>query len=60
MPEGPALTRISAEEKSIISTTPVTPSSDGTLLDAYSNAVVHAAETVGPSHEAVYRTVGRR
>src|SRR5216684_4087718 len=39
----------SAESDSIIAPMPAEPPSDGGLLDAYSKAVVRAAEQVGPS-----------
>jgi|ERR1043166_2048801 S1-C subfamily serine protease len=49
MEPGPALMNLSAEENSTISPVPVSPPSDEMLLDAYSKAVVHAAEEVGRS-----------
>src|SRR5215471_17175057 len=49
MQDGSGLINVSADENSIISPSPITPPSDETLLDAYSKAVVRAAEEVGPS-----------
>jgi len=43
------LLRMAANPEETISSTPPPPPVDGPLLDAYSQAVVHAAEEVGPS-----------
>ncbi len=40
---------VSSDAEPAISSTPPPPTNDGALLDAYSKAVIHAAETVGPS-----------
>jgi S1-C subfamily serine protease len=45
---GPELTPVFAERGTVVSPGPVS-SGDDALLDAYSKAVVHAAEEVGPS-----------
>src|SRR5437763_4093599 len=45
----PELAPVSTEPDSVISASPAAPAPDGALLDAYSKAVVHAAEAVGPS-----------
>src|SRR5437763_5198486 len=45
----PALINVPGEENSTISPVPVAPLTDDALLDAYSKAVVRAAEEVGPS-----------
>lgn len=44
-----ALKPVTGEPASELSASTATPPSDGPLLDAYSQAVVHAAEEVGPS-----------
>lgn len=46
---GPAWEQVSGESASAHTPAPVGPPSDAPLLDAYSNAVVRAAEEVGPS-----------
>ncbi len=43
------LTPISSGTEPATTTPPAQPAGDGALLDAYSQAVIHAAETVGPS-----------
>jgi S1-C subfamily serine protease len=43
----PAL--VSGGPAEVVSSSPSTPPADGALLDAYSEAVVHAADAVGPS-----------
>src|SRR6266850_1190059 len=53
---GPDLNQVSPEPNPAVSTSP--PPSDEGLLDAYSKAVVHAAEEVGPS--VVYIEVRKR
>src|SRR2546426_271717 len=60
--DGPALTNVSSGENSAISTSPIAPASDDQLLDAYSKAVVQAADEVGPSvvNIEVRRRDGRR
>jgi S1-C subfamily serine protease len=45
----PALIPVSAEREAAASAPPPAAASDDSLLDAYSKAVVHAAEEVGPS-----------
>jgi len=46
---GPGLAPISTEESSLATPSSATPPADDNLLDAYSKAVVHAAEQAGPS-----------
>src|SRR5258707_13475799 len=46
---GPELNQVSLESNSEVSPAPAPATSDEALLDAYSQAVVHAAEQVGPS-----------
>jgi S1-C subfamily serine protease len=60
--DGLALTQVSNGENSIVSTQSAPAPADDALLDAYSNAVVHAAEEVGPSvvNIEVRRRDGRR
>ena len=45
----PGFAPVSSEAEPIVSPTPTPAASDDSLLDAYSKAVVHAAEEVGPS-----------
>jgi len=45
----PGLAPISTETEPIVSPSPAPAASDDSLLDAYSKAVVHAADAVGPS-----------
>src|SRR6516164_8936545 len=49
MEPGPALISVSGDENSTISPAPMARAPDEALLDAYSKAVVHAAEEVGAS-----------
>ncbi len=60
--DGPSLTNVSSGENSAISTSPIAPASDDQLMDAYSKAVVQAADEVGPSvvNIEVRRRDGRR
>jgi len=44
-----AVTPVSLEQDSLASASSAAPPEEGALLDAYSQAVVHAAEEVGPS-----------
>ena len=46
---GPGLAPISTEESSLATSSAAMPPADDRLLDAYSKAVVHAAEQAGPS-----------
>jgi hypothetical protein len=43
------LAPVAGEQDEAVSSAPAKTVDDGTLLDAYSEAVVHAAEDVGPS-----------
>ena len=56
------LTPVSGEAEAVISPTPAPTPADDALLDAYSKAVVHAAEEVGPSvvNIEVRRSDGKR
>jgi S1-C subfamily serine protease len=47
--EAVELTAVSAQPNSVTGSLQATPESDGALLDAYSKAVVQAADEVGPS-----------
>ena len=60
--DGPGLTQVSNGDNSTLSSPPASPPGDDALLDAYSNAVVRAAEEVGPSvvNIEVRRRDGRR
>ena len=45
----PEVAPVSSEAEPVVSPTPAPTASDDSLLDAYSKAVVHAADEVGPS-----------
>jgi S1-C subfamily serine protease len=45
----PGFAPVSSEAEPVVSPTPAPTASDDSLLDAYSKAVVHAADEVGPS-----------
>jgi S1-C subfamily serine protease len=59
---GPAVTPVSLEQEPPLSATPAVTPEDDALLDAYSKAVVHVADEVGPSvvNIEVYGKGGRR
>jgi S1-C subfamily serine protease len=56
------LALVASEQEPVVSQPPTPPPADGELLDAYSRAVVRAAEEVGPSvvKIEVHRRVGER
>jgi len=56
------LATVSGEAEETVTGAPLKPQEDGKLLDAYSEAVVHAAEAVGPSvvNLEVWRADGQR